>query len=177
MLVPILGRVEDRGAELDEGGIQAQQFVLEAKSVPSRDFTAAGELLISRNECARPDDMTEQHGHELSPAGEAAGLAIHAALDYGSFKLGVGQGGDFECLALAPASPSGSADSGVSTMNVMYVTGKVTSLEVNGNTVILSGTATVNRLRRRHRPAFSGPSGRWRTGDNDSTAGFRSHIS
>lgn len=46
-------------------------------------------------------------------------------------------GGDFECLALAPPSPSGSAGSGIFSVNAMYVTGKVTSLEVNRNTATL----------------------------------------
>jgi hypothetical protein len=54
-------------------------------------------------------------------------------------------GGDFECLALAPASGSG-AGSGDFSVNAMYVTGKVTSLQVNGRTAILLGTATVTGL-------------------------------
>jgi hypothetical protein len=52
------------------------------------------------------------------------------------------QGGDFECLALAPASPS----SGQFTMNAMYVTGAVTSLEVSGHTATLHGSAKVTGL-------------------------------
>jgi hypothetical protein len=54
-------------------------------------------------------------------------------------------GGDFECLALAPATAFG-ASSGNFSVNAMYVTGKVTSLQVEGRTAILVGTATVTGL-------------------------------
>lgn len=56
-----------------------------------------------------------------------------------------GQDGDFECLALAPPSASGPG-SGEFTVNAMYVTGKVTSVDVNGNSATLHGTATVTGL-------------------------------
>ena len=52
------------------------------------------------------------------------------------------QGGDFECLALVPKD----ASSGAFTTNAMYVTGKVTSLAVQGDTATLRGTATVTGL-------------------------------
>jgi hypothetical protein len=55
------------------------------------------------------------------------------------------RGGDFECLALAPAKATG-AGSGEFTVNVMYVTGRVTSVEIGGHTAILRGTATVTGL-------------------------------
>jgi hypothetical protein len=54
-------------------------------------------------------------------------------------------GGDFECLALAPSIATG-AGSGEFTANVMYVTGKVTSLEIGNGVATLSGTATVTGL-------------------------------
>jgi hypothetical protein len=54
-------------------------------------------------------------------------------------------GGDFECLALAPARANG-AGSGEFTVNVMYVTGKVTSVEVEQHTATLRGNATVTGL-------------------------------
>ena len=38
---PVLRPIEDAGAEFDQGGIQAQQFVLETESVRSGDFAAA----------------------------------------------------------------------------------------------------------------------------------------
>jgi len=55
------------------------------------------------------------------------------------------QGGDFECLAFAPSHETG-ASSGEFDVNVMYVTGKVTSLEISKGVAILSGTATVTGI-------------------------------
>jgi hypothetical protein len=55
------------------------------------------------------------------------------------------QGGDFECLAFIPPSSSG-AGSGDFSVNAMYVTGSVTSLQVRGNIAILRGSATVTGL-------------------------------
>jgi len=54
-------------------------------------------------------------------------------------------GGDFECLALTPAASS-EAGSGSFTVNAMYVTGPITSADINGRTAILHGTATVTGL-------------------------------
>src|SRR2546430_106412 len=55
------------------------------------------------------------------------------------------QGGDFECLAFASSQVSGAA-SGEFDANVMYVTGKVTSLEIAKGVAMLRGTATVTGL-------------------------------
>src|SRR2546427_9549038 len=55
------------------------------------------------------------------------------------------QGGDFECLAFAPSQVSGTG-SGEFDANVMYVTGKVTSLEIAKGVATLRGTATVTGL-------------------------------
>jgi hypothetical protein len=57
-----------------------------------------------------------------------------------------GQGGDFECLALAPTAGSGAPESGQFEVNAMYVTGKVTSVEVTQGTAVLKGTAVVTGL-------------------------------
>jgi hypothetical protein len=60
-----------------------------------------------------------------------------------------GQGGDFECLALAPTAVLGvsdAAESGQFEVNAMYVTGKVTSLQVSNGTAVLKGTAVVTGL-------------------------------
>jgi hypothetical protein len=57
-----------------------------------------------------------------------------------------GQGGDFECLALAPTAGSGAPESGQFEVNAMYVTGKITSVQVSGGTAVLKGTATVTGL-------------------------------
>lgn len=64
------------------------------------------------------------------------------------------QGGDFECLALAPSHETGS-DSGQFDANVMYVTGKVTSLQIGKGVAILSGTATVTGLGAAQGAAFT----------------------
>ena len=42
----VLRPVEDGGAEFDQGGVQSQQFVLEAESMRAGDFAAAPEQLI-----------------------------------------------------------------------------------------------------------------------------------
>jgi len=55
------------------------------------------------------------------------------------------QGGDFECLALAPSQVTGTG-SGEFDANVMYVTGKVVSLEIGKGVATLRGTATVTGL-------------------------------
>ena len=55
------------------------------------------------------------------------------------------QGGDFECLALAPSQIT-STGSGEFDANVMYVTGKVASLEIGKGVATLRGTATVTGL-------------------------------
>jgi hypothetical protein len=53
--------------------------------------------------------------------------------------------GDFECLALAPAAATG-IGSGQFTVNVMYVTGQITGLQVQGDVATLQGTATITGL-------------------------------
>ena len=55
------------------------------------------------------------------------------------------QGGDFECLAFLPSQATGPG-SGEFDENVMYVTGKVTSLEIDNEVATLHGTATVTGL-------------------------------
>lgn len=57
-----------------------------------------------------------------------------------------GQSGDFECLALAPTGASGAPESGQFEVNAMYVTGKVSSVQVSGGTAVLTGTAVVTGL-------------------------------
>jgi hypothetical protein len=57
------------------------------------------------------------------------------------FNWSEGQG-SFDCLALAPSAATG-AGSGDFKTNVMYVTGAVTSVSVQGRTAVLEGTANV----------------------------------
>jgi hypothetical protein len=54
--------------------------------------------------------------------------------------------GRLDCLALAPSVAAGMAGSGNFDTNVMYVTGPITSVDFNGKTVTLQGTATVTGL-------------------------------
>lgn len=53
--------------------------------------------------------------------------------------------GHFECLALAPSAASGPGSGNFDT-NVMYVTGAITAVEINGSTAVLHGSATVTGL-------------------------------
>jgi hypothetical protein len=77
-----------------------------------------------------------------SPVPVTTKVAFHAT----------GNGGDFECLALAPPQPTGPG-SGAFTTNAMYVTGMVNSLSVNGDAAVLRGVATVTGLGAgQHRP-------------------------
>jgi hypothetical protein len=56
-----------------------------------------------------------------------------------------GKGG-FECLALAPSVAAGKPGSGNFDTNAMYVTGSLTSAQVQGHSAVLKGTATVTGL-------------------------------
>jgi hypothetical protein len=53
--------------------------------------------------------------------------------------------GGFECLALTPASATGNG-SGQFTVNAMYVTGQVKSVQTQGDTATLKGAATITGL-------------------------------
>src|SRR5437764_8179206 len=54
--------------------------------------------------------------------------------------------GRFECLALAPSALPGSPGSGNFDTNVMYVTGTITAVHINGSVAVLTGSATVTGL-------------------------------
>src|SRR6266540_1950371 len=56
-----------------------------------------------------------------------------------------GKGG-FECLAFVPSAPAGQPGSGNFDTNAMYVTGSVTSAQIQGDKAVLKGTATVTGL-------------------------------
>jgi hypothetical protein len=51
--------------------------------------------------------------------------------------------GHFDCLALMPSPPAGTTGSGIFDKNIMYVTGPITEAAIEGNTAVLTGTATV----------------------------------
>ena len=54
--------------------------------------------------------------------------------------------GHFECLALAPSAAAGTSGSGNFDTNVMYVTGAITGVQINGSVAVLTGSATVTGL-------------------------------
>jgi hypothetical protein len=54
--------------------------------------------------------------------------------------------GHFECLALAPSAAAGKPGSGNFDTNVMYVTGAITAVQINGSVAMLTGSATVTGL-------------------------------
>jgi hypothetical protein len=51
--------------------------------------------------------------------------------------------GHFDCLALMPTPPAGTRGSGTFDKNIMYVTGPITAASLDGETVVLTGSATV----------------------------------
>lgn len=51
---PVLRPVEHAGAEFDQGGVQAQQFVLEAEAMWAGSFAAAAQQLIKHGAARRP---------------------------------------------------------------------------------------------------------------------------
>lgn len=52
-------------------------------------------------------------------------------------------GGRFECLALAPTEEAGTRGSGKFDTNIMFVTGAVTSADIDEHAAVLKGSATV----------------------------------
>jgi hypothetical protein len=54
--------------------------------------------------------------------------------------------GHFECLALAPSAAAGKPGSGNFDTNVMYVTGTITSVQIDESVAVLTGSATVTGL-------------------------------
>jgi hypothetical protein len=78
--------------------------------------------------------------------GHAGGfLPVVTTIAFHAERQGQAISGDFECLALVPAVPSGNG-SGQFTINAMYVTGQVTSVQIDGETATLKGTATITGL-------------------------------
>jgi len=111
-------------------------------------FVALLFALVAGAVVARADDGAAKHaGHTVAGAGKTiieggtggtTPLPVTTILAFHADELG----GDFECLALAPKD----ATSGEFTSNAMYVTGKVTSVAVVGETATLRGIATVTGL-------------------------------
>ncbi len=51
--------------------------------------------------------------------------------------------GHFDCLALMPNPPAGTTGSGIFNKNIMYTTGPIVGATIEGDTAVLTGTATV----------------------------------
>lgn len=78
--------------------------------------------------------------------GQAGGFVpVITTIAFHAERQGQGVSGDFECLAIAPAIPTGDG-SGQFTVNAMYVTGQITNVVVDGETATLKGTATITGL-------------------------------
>jgi hypothetical protein len=75
-------------------------------------------------------------------SGGTGGLAPAPILTKFAFNWAGGTG-RFECLALTPHASAGTAGSGNFDVNIMYVTGTITSADVKGRTAVMTGTATV----------------------------------
>jgi hypothetical protein len=92
----------------------------------------------------------KENGHQVAGAGKTlieggtGGATPSPVITMVAFHAS-GQAGDFECLALAPAHPTGPG-SGDFNVNAMYVTGRVTSVEIAEHTATLRGTATVTGI-------------------------------
>jgi hypothetical protein len=78
--------------------------------------------------------------------GQAGGFVpVVTTIAFHAERQGQAVFGDFECLALAPAVPTGNG-SGQFTVNAMYVTGQITGAEIDRDTATLKGTASVTGL-------------------------------
>jgi hypothetical protein len=97
-----------------------------------------------------PSGTARESGHQVSGAGKTiieggtGGTAPVPVTTVVAFHANA-HGGAFECLALAPPAATG-PESGEFEVNAMYVTGKVTSLQVTDHTAVLHGTANVTGL-------------------------------
>ena len=97
--------------------------------------------------------QAENRGH--SPAVHGAGTSIvrggtgaapiKPVITKFGFSYGGSEGG-FECLALVPTAAAGDPGSGNFDTNAMYVTGTISSVQIDGDSAVLKGSATVTGL-------------------------------
>lgn len=124
------------GSRLRLGGaIIALALIASASGPASAGAEGANHLQVS----GAGKTIIEGGTGGASPVPVETVLAFHAT----------SSGGDFECLALAPGTESGSFE-----VNAMYVTGTVSSVAVTGSTAVLHGTATVTGLGAGHNMPF-----------------------
>jgi hypothetical protein len=94
-----------------------------------------------------PED-DEQHGRSVRGAGETmveggtGSPSFTPIITKVAFYWQAGAG-RFECLALAPSEAAGDPGSGNFDTNIMYVTGPITTADVNGRVAVLQGSAKV----------------------------------
>ena len=77
--------------------------------------------------------------------GQPAFVPVVTTIAFHAEQKGQVVSGGFECLSIVPAVATGNG-SGQFTVNAMYVTGQVTSVQIEGDTATLKGTATITGL-------------------------------
>lgn len=77
--------------------------------------------------------------------GQPGFLPVVTTIAFHAEQKGQVVSGGFECLALVPAVATGNG-SGQFTVNAMYVTGQITSIQIEGDTATLKGTAKITGL-------------------------------
>jgi hypothetical protein len=101
-------------------------------------------LAQARPENRAPSDAIRGAGTSLVRGGTGAPSFAPVMTKFG-FSWSDG-GGGFECLALAPSADAGKPGSGNFDTNAMYVTGTISSVQIDGDRAVLKGSATVTGL-------------------------------
>jgi hypothetical protein len=92
----------------------------------------------------------DNRGHGLTVHGAGTSIVrggtgappIKPVITKFGFSFGGSESG-FECLALVPSAAAGDPGSGNFDTNAMYVTGTISSVQIDGDTAVLKGSATV----------------------------------
>jgi hypothetical protein len=137
-------RVSERRGPVTGGPGLRKLWLLAGAALLAAALAASAAPRVAADEDSGGDHQVSGAGKTIIEGGTGAPayipvttvLAFHAN----------GQGGAFECLALAPMTASGAPESGQFEVNAMYVTGKVTSVHMSGGTAVLKGTAVVTGL-------------------------------
>jgi hypothetical protein len=107
--------------------------------------------IVSWGESTAPlgDNIARGAGKTIIEGGTGAAggfVPVITTVAFHAERTAAGVTGSFECLALAPQFTSGTPGSGTFNVNVMYVTGTVKTANVDGDTVTLTGTASITGL-------------------------------
>jgi hypothetical protein len=97
------------------------------------------------------EERAVQGGATTTVAGGTGAPSFVPVITKLTFHWRDGQG-HFECLALAPSAAAGKPGSGNFDTNVMYVTGAITAVQINGSVAVLMGSATVTGRGQRRNP-------------------------